>query len=202
MALRMPDRMDFETYVAWEKARDVKHELVDGQPMMMVGSTLRHDSVKGNLDFALRRKLSGDKCRPRTSDVKVVIPNGNVRYPDLTIDCGRGDPTDLVAAEPTVVFEVLSPGSMANDFVRKLRDYQLIPSLKAYVILWQDAARAIVHTRRDGAWLPGDEIEGLDGVLVLPVETSGGPLTVTMTDIYDGVDGLEDIPPRVSQATD
>jgi hypothetical protein len=46
MALRKFDQMDVEEYLLWESEQEVRHELVDGVPQLMVGGTLGHDVVK------------------------------------------------------------------------------------------------------------------------------------------------------------
>ena len=52
--------------------------------------------------------------------------------------------------QPVLIAEVLSPSSIADDFVDKLGDYQAIPSLAHYLILSQDGAArlALVACRR------------------------------------------------------
>jgi Uma2 family endonuclease len=55
---------------------------------------------------------------------------------------------------PTVLFEVLSPGTEDYDRGEKREHYQQIESLREYVILAQDARRAEVWRRSSsGAWV-------------------------------------------------
>jgi Uma2 family endonuclease len=182
MALRKFDRMDVEEYLLWEAEQEVRHELVDGVPQMMVGGTLGHDVVKTNATAYIHGKLRGSHCRVHSSDVKIRCLNDNIRYPDITIACGPVVPTDLMSSDPRVVFEVLSPSTRTTDFLIKLRDYKTIPTLTAYVILWQDEPRSLVYRRTGESWIE-EEIQGLNGIIPLPEIDIALPLS----EVYEGL---------------
>ncbi len=102
----------------------------------MAGGAQVHALIASNLIAFLRPKLRGGPCRPSGSDLRIPIPaTGNLRYPDVTIDCGRFDPSSLNVSEPTVVFEILSRSTGWYDQTTKLRDYETVPasgSMSAY----------------------------------------------------------------------
>ncbi len=56
----------------------------------MAGAKRRHDQIVVNSLGLVGNQLGANgSCRPFTSDTAIRIPNGNVRYPDLGVDCGR-----------------------------------------------------------------------------------------------------------------
>ena len=68
--------------------------------------------------------------------------------PDAVVTCGErmGDDA-IVAPNPVVVVEVLSPSTRAVDTGAKLTDYFRVPSIRHYLILRTDR-RVVVHHRR------------------------------------------------------
>jgi len=182
MGLRENDWMSADDFLLWEGEQELRYELVDGAPMMMVGGTAGHDMIIMNASAYLHGKLRGTRCRVHSAGMKLRCPNDNIRYPDITLACGRVEPSDILSSDPRVVFEVLSPSTKSIDFLIKLRDYKTIPTLSAYVILWQNEPRALVHRRSDLGWTE-EEVTGLDGVIALPeVE-----VTLPLAETYDGL---------------
>ncbi len=53
-----------------------------------------------------------------------------------------------VVADPIVVFEVLSPGSLHDDLIVKNAEYRATPSIQRYGVLQQSHIGALVFTRR------------------------------------------------------
>jgi len=72
--------------------------------------------------------------------------------PDALVNCGEpGAPDSLVAPNPVIVVEVLSPSTRGIDTAVKLAGYFRVPSLKHYLIV-DLARRHVVHycKRPDG----------------------------------------------------
>ncbi len=93
-----------------------------------------------NIVRTLGNKLQGDPCEVFSSNVKVRIQTGFAEfyyYPDATVDCGTARGESLFAAEPRVIFEVLSPSTERINRGEKLRNYQALPSLETYAIVDQ-----------------------------------------------------------------
>lgn len=87
-----------------------RYELVGGFPDRMVaGARNVHDDIVVNLLAELRAQLRGSGCRPFTGDGSIETMPGQIRRPDIGVDCGRRDPNGLKAALPRMVAEVLSP---------------------------------------------------------------------------------------------
>lgn len=176
-------RWTVEEYLDWEERQEEKHELVDGRPVMMVGGTIGHEIVSGNVFAALRAALKGRRCRAYASGVKVRTGRDNVRYPDGSIDCGPLDLKGRLAAEPTAVFEVLSPSTWAIDLNEKLADYGATPSIRHYVVVAQDRVQVTVWNRVDGVLVRGAEFTALTDVVDLPAVD----VRLALADVYDEV---------------
>ncbi len=175
--------MSFDRYIEWEKQQERKHELVDGVITLMAGGTWAHGLIGANFVAALNLRLRGKPCRAIGSDFKVLIPTGNVRYPDITVDCGKPKPGDLWAAEPRVIIEVLSPSTEWFDQTQKLEEYQSIPTVAHVALLSQNRPFGRVWTRAGSAWTSVDA-DGADAVLAFPaIETE-----VPLSEAYDGVE--------------
>lgn len=189
---RMPE-MTFEAYLEWEAKQDEKWELVDGRPVRrsdrwyydpvtgMAGATRAHNRIQANLIIALGTRLHGGSCWAAPSELKTRT-HSNVRYPDVTVECGDGPGSSLLSVEPRVVFEVLSPSNTLPDQLRLLDDYQAVPSI-AQVVYVEQQRPYILSWERSGKFWPRTNLESLDATLLLP---SLG-LSVPLTEIYQGL---------------
>ncbi|MDO8349121.1 MAG: Uma2 family endonuclease [Planctomycetota bacterium] len=74
-------------------------------------------------------------------------------YPDVTVDCSGAANAALFAEQPRVIFEVLSPDTERIDRGEKLRNYQALPSLDAYVLVDQLRLAVSVYRRSEGGWV-------------------------------------------------
>lgn len=178
-------RMEPDDFLQWCLKQEGRWELIGGQPTrLMTGATRAHDLLVVNLIAGLRNRLRGGPCVPMTDDVASRMPNGNVRRPDVTVDCAKGAPGDLTSTEPSVFFEVLSPSTRSFDFIVKAEEYKQVPSLKHFVLL--DPEQALVHvwSRGGAAGWTGDRLEGLSAQLDLP----GLGVVLPLAELYDGVE--------------
>lgn len=187
-AMRHPEPWGLDRFLEWEDAQDEKHELVDGFPVLrrlrlMAGGTPEHALIAMNIGIALHPKLRGGSCRPFGSDLRVLTPRGNLRYPDVTVLCRPLRRGEKAVQDPSVVFEVLSPSNSPFQLNTLVRDYQSIPGLAHIVLVSQESALAQVWSRVEGGWDLA-EVRGLEASLDLPalgVATPLGPF-------YEGVE--------------
>lgn len=168
-------------FLAWEAKQEFKWEFDGFQPVAMNGVTVAHSVIQGSLTTMLNIRLRGKPCRPYGPDLKVEIGQ-KYRYPDAFVSCTPAARGAKVAADPVVIFEVLSESTAITDRTTKLVEYRSLPSLKRYVLLEQDAALATVITRSDTGW----SIEVLDanGNLSMPEID----VEIAMTELYEGLD--------------
>lgn len=159
----------YADYLAAERASDVKHEYWGGEVVPMAGGTPEHAALAAAVITQLSLALRGRPCRVYSADLRVRARETDAAfYPDVTVVCGRleTDPDDPgSASNPTLVVEVLSPTTEANDRGAKAGHYRRIPSLREYVLVAQDAPRIEVFRRREaGHWDfveagPGESLE-------------------------------------------
>jgi Uma2 family endonuclease len=108
--------------------------------------------ITANLHRLLDRALDEDLFRVFSQDPEIFISlSGSYRIPDVSVT-----PTvkDWVLEQnkltnPLVVIEVLSPSNKGEEFTKKLRDYQSIPSLQEYWLVSQDQCYIERYVRKD-----------------------------------------------------
>ncbi|WP_274626858.1 Uma2 family endonuclease [Arvimicrobium flavum] len=176
-----------DEFLRWNEGREGKREFVRGKVVeMMINTTKRHAILALRVGAILLRQFSYPAYSVGSADVAVRTGDG-IRYPDVFVD--RGTPSsndsDLVASEPVLLAEVLSPSSMSRDFIEKVADYSAIPSLQHYLILSHEEPRIWLWSR-DGAdaWLGPDEIVGREEI----VDLKRLGATIALAEVYSGID--------------
>ena len=132
----------------------------------------------------LRNQLRGGGRRPFTSDGSVETKPGQIRRPDVGVDCGRRDPNATKATSPRVVVEVLSPTTRDFDTIGKLDEYKLIDSLAHIVVIEPNAPEVIV-------WARGDDRSWRKAIrqgLIQEIDMPEIGVTLALAEIYDGVE--------------
>lgn len=145
MAARPDERLlTVDEFLRIDFGPDMKAELDNGVIRMMAGAARGHDRVQINLLAFLRTALRGSGCRPSGSDMGVRTHDGSLRYPDVSVTCGRNGAADDAArtvSDPCVVIEVLSPSTSALDRGVKLDEYKALASVETIVLIDPDAER-------------------------------------------------------------
>ncbi len=168
-------------FLVWEAKQEFKWEFDGFQPVAMTGVTDAHAAIQGNLLTALNIRLRGRPCYPRGPEVKVEI-GPKYRYPDAFVSCTRVAPNATIAAEPVVIFEILSESTAKTDRTTKLVEYQSLPSMRRYVLLEQDQAVATVITHVGDDW----NIKMLDASETLSMPEID--VEIPMADLYEGLE--------------
>ncbi|MCK0209163.1 Uma2 family endonuclease [Starkeya koreensis] len=162
-------RMTPEEFYRWPGEEGVRYELVDGVPVKaMTGASQQHDGIVVNALTSLRTKLRGSPCRPSTDDIAIPVMSGNIRRPDVSVDCGDRSRTAYEATSPRLAIEVLSPSTRQTDLVRKLEEYKALPSLAYILLVEPDLPRVLLWWRAPGDLWELAQFDGLDGVIGLP----------------------------------
>ena len=174
-----PEPWTVEEFLAWEREQEERYEYVGGVIRMMVGGTLDHNTIAGNVFSGLRTQLRDGPCRVFMEAVKVVADAATM-YPDVVVTCAPGSGQSDVVPEPEIVVEVLSRSTQSFDRGPKLDAYQQILSLKQYVLIAQDEIRVSVYERDDGSWRYRI-LQDLDARLGFAV----GGANVTLAEIYE-----------------
>jgi Uma2 family endonuclease len=145
-----------DEFLGMEFDTDCRFELDNGVVRMMGGGTVRHSQIQTNLLVALAQKLKGSTCAPHGPDMAARNHRLSVRYPDVSVYCGRNSPeNDKLKAfdDPKLVVEIMSPSTRSRDIEVKLPEYRMTSSLDA--ILYVDPDDETVHLElRDqaGEW--------------------------------------------------
>jgi len=117
---------------------DLKAELDNGIIRMMAGGSARHARVSGNIYASLAKRLSGTGCTPFNGDMATRTHDLSVRYPDVSVFCGKNDPAHDAAKsfdDPRVLFEVLSATTARTDLRTKLEEYKALDSVDTIVFV-------------------------------------------------------------------
>lgn len=184
MAEPAPRPLTVEAFFAWQERQSERYELVGGWPLkMMAGARNVHDDIVVNLLSELRDQLRGGPCRPFTGDGSIETLPGQIRRPDLGVDCGRRDPNGLKAAAPRMVVEVLSPGTRDFDTFEKLGEYKAVESLDHIVFVEPDEPLIVHWARTSGRSWERRRIESLDATLDLP----DLGVSLALGEVYEGV---------------
>jgi Uma2 family endonuclease len=101
--------------------------------MMQAGTSRYHNTICTNILQALRKSLKRKVFGISHADFALKMAR-SVRYPDIVVDRPAKFENTLTASNAIFVAEVLSPASIAVDFVQKAGEYQETESLRSYLI--------------------------------------------------------------------
>ncbi len=173
--------LSFDQYLTIEQ-RGERHELVGGRLYAMSGGTERHDLMAGAIRRRLEPAAIGAGCRPFDGNRLLRTPSGSGYYPDLMVVCGPAADV-LFETDATLIVEVLSPSTQAQDRREKLDAYWRLPSLEAY-LLAEPVVRRFEVARPGSGTAPAWQAYGEGGV----IDTRYGVLN--LDEIYAEVDSL------------
>jgi Uma2 family endonuclease len=166
-------------FEAWHARQPERWEFVDGRPRLMAPASMTHTIIKANVFRALDRALA-ERGRTVLIDGAQILTDEISAIPDVVVTCAPIDLSTAVA-EPTIIVEVMSPSSEADDTLRKWFSYRQITSLKHYLVLAQDRCLVQIHTRAGDLWRERFVSEG-------PVELEDPPLRIEIADLCAATD--------------
>ncbi|MBO0720936.1 MAG: Uma2 family endonuclease [Blastocatellia bacterium] len=180
-----PFRYTLEQYYALLKASDGCYEYEDGEIVSMAGSW-EHGVISDNIIYHSRRRLEGSGCPAYSMQTAILTTEWEpFRFADAYIICGEPEIEiiDGIAAikNPTVIFEVLSPGTETKDRNRKRQAYFAIEGLQSYVLINQYTPVITVYTRRADGWERADTL-GLESLIEV------ADMQLPLSEIYEGVE--------------
>ncbi len=183
--LKQKPRYNVAAFVAFIRPfpNHERWELLDGEPIMMAPPSERHQRLVMNILRKVDQLARGRGCNATpglgtlNDDIDDYAP-----IPDVVVRCGPPVSGGYIT-DPVLIAEVLSSSTAANDRGRKLEFYQTIASLKTILLVYPEELRVEHWTRTGNGWK--DDITRSEGDV--PLEGVGG--TITMNDIYEGLDG-------------
>lgn len=153
--------MSYAEYREAEPSASIKHEYLHGEVVAMTGGTPEHGALSARIIDLLTAALADRPCRVFSSDVRIRIEATDLAtdvatYPDASVVCDQlrtaaDDPHAIT--NPVLVVEVLSDSTEGYDRGQKASCYRRLPSLRAYLLVWQHEPRLELQLRRDdGTW--------------------------------------------------
>jgi Uma2 family endonuclease len=167
-------------FEAWHARQPERWEFVDGRPRLMAPASMTHSILKRNVLRVLDRALADSGCEVLVDGPQILTDEISA-IPDVVVTCAPIDLSTPAVAEPTIIVEVMSPSSEADDTLRKWFSYRKIPSLKHYLVLAQDRRLVQIHSRAGDLWRERFVSEG-------PVELEDPPLRIEIADLYAATD--------------
>ncbi len=148
------DRLSYAEYLEMERVSEERHTFWDGEIFAMAGGSWNHSLLETRISALLVGALEGRPCRALNGNRRLRSPQLSDRavYPDVSVICGKNQPhpdDPDASTNPVVVIEVLSPTTEQFDRGKKFAYYRTFPSLRSYVLVYQDEV-TVEHFSRDG----------------------------------------------------
>jgi Uma2 family endonuclease len=163
-------------FEAWHARQPERWEFVEGRPRLMAPASMKHSIVKRNVLRALDRALADSGCEVLVNGPQILTDEISA-IPDVVVTCASLDLSTPVVAAPTIIVEVMSPSSEADDTLRKWFSYRKIASLKHYLVLAQDRRLVQIHSRAGDLWRERFVSEGA-------IELDDPPLRIEVEALY------------------
>ena len=111
-------------------------------------------AIIARLSSIFERHLENGSCWVYNSDMKLQLSESRYVYPDIMVSCDQRDqePDQTVLHYPSLVAEVLSPGTEAIDRREKLLCYQEYPTIQSYIMVDSQSIRMEIYHREDDGW--------------------------------------------------
>lgn len=180
-----------QEYLELEREAEYKSEYYRGELFAMAGAGRNHNRITENLSGEVYIALRGKSCQSFSRDMRIHIPENTLyTYPDVLITCGKleflDEKTDTLL-NPSVIFEVLSPGTVAYDRGEKFHLYRSIRTLTEYVLVDSQKVGADVYRKgENGVWYLASTAYDIEG----SIEIGQIGLSLKMADIYRQTEGL------------
>ncbi len=191
LARKLETRYTPAEYLASEAQAAYKSEYFDGEIFVMAQKSANHNRITLNVCTEFKIATRRTQCEVFSSDLRILVEqNGLYTYPDAMLVCGEVQfqtGRDDTITNPQLIVEVLSKSTKNYDRGSKFTLYRDLPSLRHYILIDQYTVRVeYYHQDEQGNWSL-TELTDLDDKLA--IESLG--LAVSLRDIYDNVDWLE-----------
>lgn len=142
-------RMTVDEFVDWNGGeRGARYQLLDGVPVAMNPPRSFHRTIVVNTGRAIGNRLRGRAPCRAEADAGIRFSDGEYYVADLAVTCAPIENAAWVV-DPSLVVEVLSPSTRAEDLGVKVPDYQEFPSVAEIWAIDSERRRVRVW-RRDG----------------------------------------------------
>ncbi len=155
MTVALRRAMTVSEYLAWSERQSERQrtELINGQIVPKATERVAHNRIKIAVLLALRRAVDAARlpCEVLTDGIAVRIDEHTAYEPDALVHCGDTLPGEtMIAHNPIIIVEVLSPTTRHTDTSGKLIGYFKLSSVAHYLVIDPDA-RILTHYTRGRA---------------------------------------------------
>ena len=182
MATQAADlRMSLAEFLDWDDGTDTRYELIDGRVVAMAPPNPRHSAMTGLLARLIGNALT-PPCRVYV-EAGIVTPTRADTYlqADLAVSCRPLDQQSRDVAEPILIVEVESPGTVRHDRGVKVDRYRELPSVQEILLVASAERRVQLWRRERGRW----SVEDVIGDAVVRLESC--ELDIPLGDLYAGL---------------
>jgi len=126
-------------------------ELIDGKPYAMAPSPMvTHQSINGNIFLHLDELLDEcQECQP-FFEIDWFVSSDTVVRPDTLVICY--EPDEKLTKKPEIIFEVVSPSTVAKDERVKFDIYER-EGVRYYIIVYPEEKVAKAYELKDGRYI-------------------------------------------------
>lgn len=183
MAVARHHIWSIQEYLVHERVSNVRHEFYRGEVLAMAGGSPDHSQICLNAGTEINQQLKKRDCTAYESNMLIRTGDEVYTYPDLSVVCGKPRIEFNIVhmlLNPTLIVEVLSPGTERYDRGEKFEHYQTLQTLQEYVLIAQDSPRIERYSRADDGQWSRTVAVGLDAVIDLPAIGC----TLALADVY------------------
>ncbi len=138
-------------YFELEEYSEVRHEFYHGELFRMDGTTMRHNRIIDRIKDVVRAVFEPQGCLVVSETVRLeVVKDKYYSYPDIAFSCDNSNHDNEVTIRyPSLIVEVLSESTAANDRGFKWHHYKNISSLQHYLLVSQHECLAELYSRTE-----------------------------------------------------
>jgi Uma2 family endonuclease len=176
--------MTVAEFLCWEDGTDTRYELLAGEPLAMVPPAVAHGVLAVRLAAGIEAALRSRSFCLAPIGAAIAAPDRDdtCYVADLAITCTPLQRGRHLIADPLLIVEILSPGTVAHDRHTKVPDYRRIESVREILLI--DSERIFAEALRRGGerWIT-EIVQDRDAALSL---AAIGP-TVPLSDLHAGI---------------
>lgn len=142
-----------EDYVMAERQSPAKNEFLNGRVIGRSSSNRWHNLIVSNTAVAIGSRVHGAKSDLYIGNMRVILRNNFVCYPDIVVVNGEpafGDQNGDLLLNPTVVIEIISQSTNTLDKTQKVEAFLAMDSIRECILVKEDEMR-IEHYAKQNA---------------------------------------------------
>jgi Uma2 family endonuclease len=142
-----------DDYLMAERQNPVKNEFLNGRVIGPSGSNRWHNLIASNAAVAIGSRIHGAKSDLYIGNMRVMLRNNFICYPDIVVVNGEpafGDPNADLLLNPTVVIEIISQATNTLDKTQKVEAFLAMDSIRECILVKEDEMR-IEHYAKQNA---------------------------------------------------